>query len=225
LFLDEIGDLPLELQPKLLRVLQDKQFERLGGTATIQADVRVVCATHRDLAQMVEQRQFRADLFYRLGVFPLDLPPLRERREDIRPLAYHFAMECAARMGKVIVGLSEEFVEALVRHSWPGNIRELQNIIERSVILASSPVLEGPLPVLSASRAVSAPVAPVTLEEAERSHILQALEQTAGVIGGPRGAATLLGLPRTSLIAKMKRLGIGFAATHRATASSAASVA
>jgi formate hydrogenlyase transcriptional activator len=132
LFLDEIGDLPLELQPKILRVLQERQFERLGSAATIQTDVRVICATHQNLNEMVDQHQFRADLFYRLSVFPVELPPLRERRADIRLLVHHFAMQYAARMHKPITAVSEEFMEALVRHSWPGNIRELQNFVERS---------------------------------------------------------------------------------------------
>src|ERR1700731_2697746 len=135
LLLDEIGDLPLELQPKLLRVMQNRQFERLGGSATIQTDVRVICATHRNLVEMVENREFRADLFYRLSVFPIELPPLRERSEDIPLLVQHFAMDYAARMNKRITAISEEFITALVRHSWPGNVRELQNFIERSVIL------------------------------------------------------------------------------------------
>src|ERR1700683_3621558 len=135
LFLDEIGDLPLELQPKLLRVVKKKQFERLGGTATIHTDVRVICATHRNLAEMVDEHQFRSDLFYRLRVFPIALPPLRERREDIRLLVQHFAMDYAARLHKRITTISEQFMAALARHSWPGNVRELQNLIERSVIL------------------------------------------------------------------------------------------
>jgi transcriptional regulator with GAF, ATPase, and Fis domain len=135
LFLDEIGDLPLELQPKILRVMQERQFERLGGAATIHTDVRVICATHRNLAEMVEEREFRADLFYRLSVFPIELPPLRERPEDIRLLVHHFAMDYAAACGSRY-GISEEFMAALARHSWPGNVRELQNFIERSVILS-----------------------------------------------------------------------------------------
>src|SRR6202047_3880237 len=149
LFLDEIGDLPLELQPKLLRVLQEREFERLGGATTIHSDVRVVCATHRNLVEMINERQFRADLFYRLGVFPIDPPPLRERPEDIQLLVRHFAMDYAARMHKRITGVSEEFMTALVRHSWPGNIRELQNLIERSVILSTGVVLHGPRPELT----------------------------------------------------------------------------
>src|ERR1700688_658734 len=148
LFFDEIGDLPLELQPKLLRVLQERQFERLGSAATIHTDVRVICATHRNLIEMMNERQFRADLFYRLDVFPIELPPLRDRPEDIRLLAHHFAMDYAARMHKRITGISEEFMKALVRHSWPGNVRELQNVIERSVILSTGGVLSGSLPEL-----------------------------------------------------------------------------
>jgi formate hydrogenlyase transcriptional activator len=202
--LDEIGDLPIELQPKLLRVLQERMFERLGGATTIYTDVRVICATHRNLIAMTEERQFRADLFYRLSVFPIKLPALRERPEDIRPLVHHFAMEYAARMHKPITAVSEEFVAALSRHSWPGNVRELQNFIERSVILATGNVLNGSQPELTSSELS----APVTLEQAERSHIFQTLQQTEGVVGGPNGAASRLGLPRTTLIAKMKRLGV-----------------
>src|SRR5216684_1609328 len=146
LFLDEIGDLPLELQPKLLRVMQERQFERLGSTATIRTDVRVICATHRNLPEMIEERQFRADLFYRLSVFPIELAPLRERPEDIRLLVQHFARDYADRTHKPIGAISEEFMAALERHSWPGNVRELQNLIERSVILSTGAVLHGSLP-------------------------------------------------------------------------------
>src|ERR1700688_3436655 len=197
LFLDEIGDLPLELQPKILRVMQERQFERLGGAATIHTDVRVICATHRNLVEMVGERQFRADLFYRLSVFPIELPPLRDRSEDIPILVQHFAMDYAARMNKGITAISEEFMTALVRHSWPGNVRELQNFIERSVILSTGAVLSGSLPEVTGTLKLSAAV---TLEEAERSHILQTLQQTKGVIGGLNGAAARLGLPRTTLI-------------------------
>src|SRR5713226_4732590 len=158
LFLDEIGDLPLELQPKLLRVMQERQFERLGGAGTIHTDVRVICATHRNLTEMIEERQFRVDLFYRLSVFPIELPALRERPEDIRLLVHHFAMEYAARMDKPITAISEEFMAALVRHPWPGNVRELQNFIERSVILSTGAVLNGSLPELTCASEVSAPV-------------------------------------------------------------------
>jgi transcriptional regulator with GAF, ATPase, and Fis domain len=206
LFLDEIGDLPLELQPKILRVLQERQFERLGGSSTIHADVRVICATHRNLLEMVDEREFRADLFYRLSVFPIDLPPLRERPEDIRLLVQHFAKDYAARMHKPITVVPEEFIAACTHHSWPGNVRELQNFIERSVIMSGGNVLNGSLSSLAAVAPKTAE--PVTLEEAERSHIMRTLQQTDGVVGGPNGAADRLGMPRTTLIAMMKRLGI-----------------
>ena len=212
LFLDEIGDLPLELQPKLLRVMQERQFERLGGVSTVHTDVRVICATHRNLLEMIEEQQFRTDLFYRLCVFPIEVPPLRERPEDIRLLVHHFAMDYADRMQKPITAISEKFISALVSHSWPGNVRELQNFIERSVILATGDVLSGPLPELTGITPDGSKAprlsAPVTLEEAESSHILQTLLQTQGVVGGPNGAAARLGMPRTTLISKMKRLGI-----------------
>src|ERR1700687_4989290 len=220
LFLDEIGDLPMELQPKLLRVLQERQFERLGGAATLHTDVRVICATHRNLPEMVEEREFRSDLFYRLSVFPIELPLLRERPEDIRSLVHHFAMDYAARMHKRITAISEEFMAALVRHSWPGNVRELQNFIERSVILSTGAVLSGSLPELTGA---SQPSSPVTLEDAERSHILHTLLRTEGVVGGPNGAAARLGLKRTTLISMMRRLGISplgrLSTLGRATAS------
>jgi formate hydrogenlyase transcriptional activator len=205
LFLDEIGDLPLELQPKLLRVIQEKQFERLGGAATIRTDVRVICATHRNLTEMIEAQQFRTDLFYRLSVFPIALPSLREQPEDIHLLVSHFAMGYADRMQKPITAIADEFMAALTRHSWPGNVRELQNLIERSVILSTGGVLNGSLPELTYTPKTSAPV---TLEEAERSHILQTLRRTEGVVGGPNGAAARLGLKRTTLISMMRRLGI-----------------
>jgi formate hydrogenlyase transcriptional activator len=216
LLLDEIGDLPLELQPKLLRVVQERQFERLGGAATIHTDVRVICATHRNLSEMIEEGQFRADLFYRLSVFPIELPPLRDRPQDIRLLVHHFAMDYAARMRRRITAISEEFMAAVARHSWPGNVRELQNFIERSVILSTGVVLRGPLPELTRitpdGSKCSKSSAPVTLEQAEstaaRSYILQTLQETKGVIGGRNGAAARLGLPRTTLMYKMQRLGI-----------------
>jgi formate hydrogenlyase transcriptional activator len=212
LFLDEIGDLPLELQPKILRVIQERQFERLGSATTIHTDVRVMCATHRNLVEMVDNREFRADLFYRLSVFPIELPPLRERPEDIRLLVHHFAMDYAARMNKRITAISEDFMTALVRHSWPGNVRELQNFIERSVILSSGDVLSGSRPELTRITPDGSKwpksSAPVTLEQAESSHILQTLQETKGVIGGRNGAAARLGLPRTTLMYKMRRLGI-----------------
>src|SRR5712664_1939801 len=187
LFLDEIGDLPLELQPKLLRVMQEREFERLGSAATIHTDVRVICATHQNLLEMINERQFRADLFYRLSVFPIELPPLRDRPEDIRLLVHHFAMDYAARMRKRITAISEEFMEALARHSWPGNVRELQNFIERSVILATGAVLTGPAPELNytTQNGSKGPrlSTPVTLEDADRSHIVETLLQTEGVVG------------------------------------------
>src|SRR5216683_613824 len=220
LFLDEIGDLPLELQPKILRVIQERQFERLGGGATIHTDVRLICATNRNLSAMIEEGQFRADLFYRLSVFPIALPPLRERPEDIPLLVRHFAMDYAARLRKPIAAIAEEFTAALARHSWPGNVRELQNFIERSVILSIGAVLNGSLPELTHTKSS----APVTLEEAERSHILQTLQQTKGVIAGPNGAAARLGLPRTTLISRMRRLGINPAQSSSAQARGAASV-
>jgi formate hydrogenlyase transcriptional activator len=202
LFLDEIGDLPLELQPKLLRVIQEKQFERLGGTGAIRTDARVICATHRDLTEMIEERQFRTDLFYRLSVFPIALPSLREHPEDIQLLVRHFAMVYADRMKRSITAIADDFMAALVRHPWPGNVRELQNFIERSVILSTGAALTGSAPDTPKSSE------PVTLEEAERFHILQTLLVTQGVIGGPNGAAVRLGLKRTTLISMMRRLGI-----------------
>jgi len=220
LFLDEVGDLPLELQPKLLRVMQERQFERLGGSATIHTDVRVVCATHRTLAEMVDKREFRADLFYRLSVFPIELPPLRERPEDLPLLAHHFVMDYAARMNKPITAISEAFMTALLRHSWPGNVRELQNLIERSVILSTGSVLNGSVPEVTGSWKSSGAV---TLEDAERSYILHTLEETEGAVGGQRGAAARLGLPRTTLISKMRRLGI--CSFQRSSARATASVA
>jgi len=209
LFLDEIGDLPLELQPKLLRVMQERQFERVGGTATIRADVRVICATHRNLIEMVNEGQFRADLFYRLSVFPIKLPSLRERPEDIASLVHHFVMDCAARMGKKITMIAEEFMEVLAQHSWPGNVRELQNFIERSVILSEGGVLTGssPNPARIAHEAPKEPT-PTTLEQVERSHILKVLEETEGVVGGRNGAAARLGMRRTTLIYRLRRMGI-----------------
>ena len=228
LFLDEIGDLPLELQPKLLRVMQERQFERLGGVATIHTDVRVICATHQNLIEMVGERQFRADLFYRLSVFPIELPPLRDRPQDIRLLIQHFAMDYAARMRKPITAISEDFTEVLVRHSWPGNVRELQNFIERSVILATSSVLNGSPPEPSDTTQDDSewpkPSAPVTLEDAERTHILGTLLQTEGRVGGRNGAAVRLGLPRTTLISKMMRLGIRTSQKPSTLARAAASV-
>jgi formate hydrogenlyase transcriptional activator len=222
LFLDEIGDLPLELQPKLLRVIQEKQFERLGGAATIHSDVRVICATHRNLVEMVDEREFRADLFYRLSVFPVELPALRDRPEDIRLLAHYFAMGYADRMQKPITAIADEFMAALMRHSWPGNVRELQNFIERSVILSTDATLNGPAPEITCKASSSAPI---TLEEVERSHILRTLLRTEGVVGGTKGAAARLGLKRTTLISMMRRLGINPGRSLGVPARSIASVA
>jgi formate hydrogenlyase transcriptional activator len=210
LFLDEIGDMPLELQPKLLRVLQEQEFERLGSTRTIRVDVRIVAATNRDLSKMVEERRFRADLFYRLHVFPIALPPLRERLDDIPHLVRHFVHKYADRMNKQIDVVPDHVMEALQQHSWPGNIRELQNFIERAVILSSGPVLNAPLGdlrVLGGTQ-MQTPAAARTLADAERSHILEVLRKVDWVVGGRRGAAVLLGLPRTTLLHRMHKLGI-----------------
>jgi formate hydrogenlyase transcriptional activator len=216
LFLDEIGDLPLELQPKLLRALQEKQFERLGGGHTLQVDVRIIAATNQDLGRMVEEKKFRADLYYRLNVFPMTLPLLRERAEDIPLLVEHFVQKFAKQQGKVIEAIPDEVMEALEQHAWPGNIRELQNVIERGVIITTGPVLSRKTTeFLARSGVAPVRVLPVaeperikTLADAERAHITAALRETNWVIGGPRGAAAQLGLPRTTLLARMQRLGI-----------------
>ena len=205
LFLDEIGDLPLELQPKLLRVLQERQVERLGSSRTIPVNVRVIAATNQDLWGMVQEKKFRADLYYRLNVFPIDLPPLREREGDIPLLASHFVRKFAGRQGKAIECIPEEVMEALESHHWPGNIRELQNFIERAVIVTTGAVLRPRLSELL-MQPVSTEVR--TLADAERAHIVATLRETNWVVGGPSGAATRLGLPRTSLIARMQRLGL-----------------
>jgi formate hydrogenlyase transcriptional activator len=207
LFLDEIGDIPLELQPKLLRVLQEQEFERLGSTRTIKTDVRLIAATNRDLAKMVEQQQFRADLFYRLNVFPIEIPALRERREDIPILVRYFVARYAKAMNRPIERIPATAMDALVRYSWPGNIRELQNFLERAVILSSGPVLRAPLGELREAKLRAASTA-ATLKEVERRHILQALRDTNWILGGPSGAAARLGIPRTTLIYRMRRLGI-----------------
>jgi formate hydrogenlyase transcriptional activator len=206
LFLDEIGDVPLDLQSKLLRVLQEHEIERLGSTRTIRVDFRLIAATNRDLEEMVGKREFRSDLFYRLNVFPVRIPPLRERKEDIPPLVFYFAQRFAKRLRRSIESVSRESLDALCRWPWPGNIRELQNVIERAVILAKGPVLT----VSRAEFETAAPAisAPVTLEDAEREHILRALAETNWVIGGPGGAAARLGLKRTSLVSTMRRLHI-----------------
>jgi formate hydrogenlyase transcriptional activator len=206
LFLDEIGDLPLELQPKLLRVLQEMQIERLGSRHTIQIDVRVIAATNQDLWRMVQERKFRADLYYRLNVFPITLPPLRERKDDIPLLIEHFVCKFAKRQGKSIHCVPDEVMEVLKRHDWPGNIRELQNVIECAVIMTTGPVLGLPMRECRTQNGGSAPVR--TLADAERAHITAALHETNWVVGGRRGAADRLGLPRTTLITMMRRHGI-----------------
>ena len=252
LFLDEVGDIPPELQPKLLRVLQEQEFERLGSTKTIRVDVRLVAATNRDLAAMVADGGFRSDLYYRLNVFPLVLPPLRERRDDIPPLVRHFTQRFARRMGRRIETIPSAVMEALVRYPWPGNIRELQNVIERAVILSPGSSLQVPRGDLevggqrsevgdqkseaggqrSEARSQKSevgdpmpggaptsdlrpptsdlrpPIPGLTLAEAEREHILSALRESAWVVGGPKGAAVRLGMKRSMLYWKMKKLGI-----------------
>ncbi len=207
LFLDEVGDIPLELQPKLLRALQEKEFERLGSTRTITVDVRLIAATNQDLAQMVEHRQFRSDLYYRLKVFPITVPPLRERAEDIPVLAHFFAQRHAQRMNKKFESIPAQAIRALTEWHWPGNVRELENVIERAVILSRVPVLQIPLAELK-PLAGAGPKTHGTLEAAEREHILRVLRETKGVIGGPHGAAARLGLKRTTLNSKLRRLGI-----------------
>jgi formate hydrogenlyase transcriptional activator len=207
LFLDEIGEMAPELQVKLLRVLQEQEFERLGSTRTTRVNVRVVAATNRDLPQMIEEKHFRADLFYRLSVFPIDLPPLRDRREDIPTLVRHFMIKYAQRMNKIVEEIPKETMDAMIGYDWPGNIRELQNFVEHGVIISAGAAFQPPLVQLQNKKA-SLPKSRVTLEDAMRDHILQALEQTRWVVGGRHGTAAYLGIARTTLLAKMRRLGI-----------------
>ena len=222
-FLDEIGEIPLELQPKLLRVLQEREFERLGGTKTIRSDARLIAATNRDLAAMVDEQKFRQDLFYRLNVFPIRVPPLRERTEDIPLLVRHFVQQFSRRMNKHIDSIPSETMKALVRYDWPGNIRELQNVIERAVILSPGPALRvsladlkvrvepspvrqlaaAPLPAIEAGSNIQS-----VLDETERSQILRALEHSKGIVSGPDGAAARLGMKRSTLQFRMQKLGI-----------------
>src|ERR1700678_2736575 len=207
LFLDEIGDMPLELQPKLLRVLQEREIERLGSNQTVRVNVRVVAATNQDLGQLVTKKLFRADLFYRLNVIPLSLPPLRDRVQDILPLTEFFVAKFAASLNKPIDSIPDEVVAALKAHHWPGNIRELQNFIERAVLFSPGSVLRLPLD-LKHTVKQSSESAAHTLADADREHILETLKQTDWLIGGQGGAADRLGLPRTTLIYKMQKLGI-----------------
>ena len=214
LFLDEVGDIPSALQPKLLRVLQEQEFERLGSGRTHKVDVRLVAATNRNLVKMVARGQFRSDLYYRLNVFPIVLPALRERREDIPALVTHFVKMFSRRMGKQVESIPPETMAAFQWYSWPGNIRELQNLVERAVILSRDGVLPNPLhknqtelTAASAHRARTFPSS-MALEDSDRALILETLEQAGWIVGGPRGAAGKLGLKRTTLLAKMKRLGI-----------------
>jgi formate hydrogenlyase transcriptional activator len=207
LFFDEVGDLPLDVQPKLLRVVQEQAFERVGGTRTIGVDVRLIVATHRELAQMVAEGTFRSDLYYRLNVFPIRLPPLRERPEDIPLLVRHFAQQHARRLHKPIRTIPAEALEVLTRYPWPGNVRELQNVIERAVILARDGVLRPVLPTWQQPLPRSSAGAS-TLTDVQRNYILQVLRDTSGVVGGQHGAAARLGLKRTTLLSRMARLGI-----------------
>jgi formate hydrogenlyase transcriptional activator len=212
LFLDEVGDIPLELQPKLLRVLQEQEFERLGSTRTVRTDVRLIAATHRDLSHMIAEGKFREDLFYRLNVFPITIPPLRERIEDIPQLVEHFTRYYALRLNKRIEAISSETMKVLTQYSWPGNIRELQNFIERAVILSPGSELAPPFAELIRLKEAS-PAEPVTLVDVERAHISRILRQVNGEL---TRAAVLLGIPRTTLFYKIRRLGVNVPATRKA---------
>jgi formate hydrogenlyase transcriptional activator len=207
IFLDEIGEIPPELQPKLLRVLQDHEFERLGGIRTIHVDVRLIAATNRDLKQAVTEHQFRSDLFYRLNVFPIHMPPLRERVGDIPLLVHYFVQKFARRMNKTIESIPTEIIRELERWHWPGNIRELENFIERSIILTSGPVFFAPMAELHVS-SPGGSFSGTTLKDVEREYILLTLREVGGVIAGAHGAAARLGMKRTTLQSRMQKLGI-----------------
>jgi transcriptional regulator with GAF, ATPase, and Fis domain len=213
LFLDEIGDIPLALQPKLLRVLQEREFERLGSGRTHRVNVRLVAATHRDLTEMVRRNEFRSDMYYRLNVFPVVLPPLRDRRQDIAQLVSHFVDVFSRRMGKQIHHVPQETLEAFTSYSWPGNVRELQNLVERAVIQSNNGVLSNPLPTPAGNLVMVMPKHR-TLRDSERALILQTLQATNWVIGGPGGTAVRLGLKRTTLIGRMKKLGLSRPRLH-----------
>ena len=208
LFLDEIGEMPLELQPKLLRVLQGQEFERLGSARTIRINVRVLAATNQNLLQMVEERRFCADLYYRLNVFPIDVPPLRARSEDIPALVEHFVSKFSREMNKRIDSIPAEVMEVLKLHDWPGNIRELENFIRRAVIMSWGASLRPPLTELESLPQAEASTSNRTLAEAQREHILEVLRETKWVLGGRQGAAARIGVPRTSLVYRMQKLGI-----------------
>jgi len=208
MFMDEVGEIPLELQTKLLRVLQEREFERLGSSRTIRTDARLVAATNRDLAELVEERQFRADLYYRLNVFPITVPPLRERRDDIPLLVRYFVQQFARRMNRRITSIPTETMQALTRYQWPGNIRELQNFIERAVIVSPGPTLQAPVRELKGPKSPAPSSAAVTLADAEAEAIERALRESGGRVGGAQGAAAKLGMKRTTLQAKMRKLGI-----------------
>jgi formate hydrogenlyase transcriptional activator len=225
IFLDEVGEIPLELQPKLLRVLQEREFERLGSTRTIRTDARLIAATNRDLKTMVEEQRFRSDLYYRLNVFPIRVPSLRERKEDIPQLVRHFVKEFSRRNHRVIDTIPAETMQALIRYHWPGNIRELQNVIERAVIISRGPVLNvalaeltpdgssPPVPMITSTKSASHDSLREMLDETERNQILRALEGANGVVAGPNGAAARLGVKRSTLQLKMQRLGIRLSRT------------
>jgi len=205
--LDEVGDIPLGLQPKLLRALQEKQFERLGSPQTITVDVRLIAVTNRDLETLVEEGRFRSDLYYRLNVFPITLPPLRERTGDVPLLAQYFLQQYSRRMGKNVESIPAETLQTFSQYAWPGNVRELEHFVERAVILTSGSILRVP-PLGSKSQRKPKPALVDRLADAEREHILRVLRETNGIISGPRGAAARLGVKRTTLASKMHRLGI-----------------